>query len=125
MHQCDSKDKGGSLFNYFKDVIKGYITNKAIPFVNSQNGNSVVTAYIKIWSDYAMLVKLLDRMFDYLNRYYLKNLSLKMLGVTALEIFNSHFYEGVKETFRNQVLLNFTKDRNGDIVDRDLMRDSV
>jgi hypothetical protein len=26
-----------------------------------------------VWDNYTMLVKLLDRMFDYLNRYYLKN----------------------------------------------------
>jgi len=73
-------------------------------------------AYLKIWSDYAMLIKLLDRMFDYLNRYYLKNQSMKMLGVTALEIFNQNFYLEVKDAFRTELLLNFTKDRNGDIV---------
>jgi len=62
------------------------------------------------------LIKLLDRMFDYLNRYYLKNQSMKMLGVTALEIFNQNFYLEVKDAFRTELLLNFTKDRNGDIV---------
>jgi len=82
-------------------------------------------AYLKIWSDYAMLIKLLDRMFDYLNRYYLKNQSMKMLGVTALEIFNQNFYQEVKDAFRTELLLNFTKDRNGDIVNPDLMRDAV
>jgi len=72
-----------------------------------------------------MLAKLLDRMFDYLNRYYLKNQSLAALGITALNEFNQTFYKEVKETFRNEVLLNFTKDRNGDIVDTELVRDAV
>ena len=46
----------------------------AVPQVNEKRGTSgVMTAYLKVWDNYAMLVKLLDRMFDYLNRYYLKN----------------------------------------------------
>ncbi len=84
-----------------------------------------MTAYLKVWDNYAMLVKLLDRMFDYLNRYYLKNQSLKMLGVTALELFNQIFYNEVKDSFRTEVLLNFTKDRNGDVINKDLLRDAV
>lgn len=48
-----------------------------------------------------------------------------MLGVTALEAFNQIFYNDVKDSFRTEVLLNFTKERNGDIINRDLLRDAV
>ena len=48
-----------------------------------------------------------------------------MLGVTALELFNQIFYNEVKDSFRTEVLLNFTKDRNGDIINKDLLRDAV
>lgn len=45
-----------------------------MPQVNEKKGTSgVMTTYLKVWDNYTMLVKLLDRMFDYLNRYYLKN----------------------------------------------------
>ena len=118
-------DNGQKLYKYFQDLIKVYINEKAVPQVKSQNGISVVKAYLKVWKDYAMFVKLLDRMFDYLNRYYLKNQSLKMLGVTALEIFNNSFYKEVKDAFLTEVLLNFTKDRNGDQVEDKLMKDAV
>lgn len=55
-----------------------------------------------------MLSKLMDRMFDYLNRYYLKNQSLKTIGVTAMDIFVSKCYEQIKEPLRYQVLNTFT-----------------
>lgn len=119
-------DNGAKLYRYFQDVVKKYLLEVAVPQVNEKRGTSgVMTAYLKIWDNYAMLVKLLDRMFDYLNRYYLKNQSLKILGVTALEQFNQIFYNEVKDSFRTEVLLNFTKDRNGDIVNKDLLRDAV
>ena len=119
-------DNAAKLYRYFQDVVKKYLLEVAVPQVNEKRGTSgVMTAYLKIWDNFAMLTKLLDRMFDYLNRYYLKNQSLKILGVTALEQFNQIFYNEVKDSFRTEVLLNFTKDRNGDIVNKDLLRDAV
>ena len=81
--------------------------------------------YLKVWSDYAMLVGLMVKMFNYLNRFYVINNSLSKLGVTALEIFNQNFYIEVKDAFRTELFLNFTKDRNGEKVEKDLMRDAV
>lgn len=60
-----------------------------------------------------MLAKLMDRMFDYLNRYFLKNQNLKSIGITAMEIFVNKCYEQVKDSLRNQLLAVFTQDRNG------------
>jgi len=81
--------------------------------------------YLKVWSDYAILVGLMEKMFNYLNKFYVKNVSLPMLSVTALEIFNKNFYIEVKDAFRTELFLNFTKDRNGEKVEKDLMRDAV
>lgn len=72
-----------------------------------------------------MFSKLMDRMFDYLNRYYLKNQSLKTLGVTSLDLFNKNFYEQIKLSFQSELLITFTKDRNGDVVDRNVMTRAV
>lgn len=73
MFQCDSMDNGAKLYKFFQDVIKNYINDVALPEVKRQNGSSILVAYLKVWDDYAMFSKLMDRMFDYLNRYYLKN----------------------------------------------------
>ena len=82
-------------------------------------------AYLKVWSDYAMLVGLMEKMFNYLNRLYLRNLSLKFLSVTALDIFQKYFYSEVKDALRTELFLNFSKDRNGEKVEKELMRDVV
>ena len=56
----------------------------------------IMQAFISIWDDFAMLTKLMDRMFDYLNRYYLKNASLKLLGVTAMDLFVEKLYKPIR-----------------------------
>ena len=81
--------------------------------------------YLKVWSDYAILVGLMDKMFNYLNKFYVQNVSLPKLSVTALKIFNQNFYIEVKDAFRTELFLNFTKDRNGEKVEKDLLRDAV
>ena len=57
-------DNGAKLYRYFQDVVKKYLLEVAVPQVNEKRDTSgVMTVYLKIWDNYAMLVKLLDRMF--------------------------------------------------------------
>jgi len=69
-----------------------------------------------------MLAKTMDRMFDYLNRYYLTNLSLKYLGETAMELFKTKFYEKVKDNLRHAILDAFRQDRNQNEQDKQLLK---
>lgn len=68
----------------FESAIKDFIQNTALPYTRSASREDFLKAFVKIWNDYNMFAKLLDKMFDYLNRYYLKNQSMKSLGQTAL-----------------------------------------
>ena len=56
--------------------------------MKTKNGFSLLIAYVKEWDNYAMFSKLMNRMFDYLDRSYLKILSFLTLGVTSLKLFN-------------------------------------
>lgn len=61
-----------------------------MPYINTQKTQGrIMNAFNKCYEDYSMVAKLLDRVFDYLNRYYLKGKGDKaeFLGVTAMKIF--------------------------------------
>lgn len=74
MHQCDSEDNGGKLYQYFQQIIKQYIEQEALVYIREHaEKGELLNAFVKTWDNFAMLSKLMDRMFDYLNRYYLKN----------------------------------------------------
>lgn len=47
---------------------------------------------------------MVDKMFDYLNRYYLKNASLPQLGMTCLQMFSKYCYDAIKVELRAEVL---------------------
>lgn len=114
MHQCDNNDNGGKLYQYVQQIFKDYIQNEALRLIKQrQDQGQLIEGFLKAFDNYAMLAKLMDRMFDYLNRYFLKNQNLKSIGITAMEIFVSKCYEQVKDSLRNQLLNVFTQDRNG------------
>ena len=65
---------------------------------------------------------MMNKMFDYLNRYYLRNETRSTLGQTALEEINKQFYEAVKAGLKPAILEEISKDRRREIVDRDTIK---
>lgn len=61
-------------------------------------------------------------MFDYLNRYHLKNQAMSSLGQTALKKFNELFYPKIEGTLRELLLQDISKDRNGEMVNREILK---
>lgn len=90
-----------------------------LPYIRAQQqqGN-IMPAFLKSWDDYAMVSKLLDRCFDYLNRFYLKGKNHEFLGVTAMKIFINNCFLKVNEPLKYKVLETFTQDRNGNVADK-------
>ena len=74
MYQCDHEDNGEKLYKLFQQVVREYLEREALPEMKKHKEfGQVLTGFIKIWDKFALLAKSLDRMFDYLNRYYLTN----------------------------------------------------
>ena len=68
-------------------TIENYLKEDAIQYINSHK-YEFLEAFVKVWEDFTMFAKMLDKMFDYLNRYFLKNQSMSTLGQSALKSFN-------------------------------------
>lgn len=96
MAQCDQQDNGSKLYELYLKTLESYFNQNAHKYMLAQPKEQYLQAFVKIWTDYNMYAKLLDKMFDYLNRYFLKNQSMKSLGQTALFKFNELFYERIK-----------------------------
>lgn len=79
MNQCDQQDNGQKLHNLYCTVLEQYLRDDALRYINDHKFE-FLHAFVKVWDNYTMFAKLLDKMFDYLNRYYLKNQSMSSLG---------------------------------------------
>ena len=44
-----------------------------LPYVKAQTAQGhIMQAFIKVWHDFAMVTKMMERVFGYLDRFYLK-----------------------------------------------------
>ena len=93
LYQCDQEDNNNHLYAYFERVVNSYITDELIPFTKGKTGERMLDAFVKCWTNFTMFSKLMERMFDYLNRYYLKNQCLPQLGEKCMVYFKDIYYE--------------------------------
>ena len=122
MNQCDQQDNGQKLHQLYLTTLESYIKKDALTYINSRPKVEFLEAFVKVWEDYTMFAKLLDKMFDYLNRYFLRNQSMSSLGQTALKKFNELFYPEIKKTLRELLMQHISKDRNGESVKREVLK---
>ena len=79
----------------------------------------MVAEFVKCWTDFAIFSKCCHRMFDYLDRYFLKNHNLALLGENSLKRFKEKVHDAYKAQILAAVIDQIKKDRNGDDVNID------
>lgn len=65
------------------------------------------------------------KMFNYLDRYYLKNSNMQSLAMSALVFFKEKCFNEVSEDLRVALLNQITKDRDGQFVAWDLLKNAI
>lgn len=113
-HQCDTEDNNEHLYAFFENAVKSYIKNELHTKMRDKSGEALIRAYVECWTDYTLYAKLMDKMFDYLNRYYLKNNNMPLLGDRCLRMFHEEFFIKHKGTIIEAVLQQISRDRDND-----------
>lgn len=72
---CDGADMGCDLYLKYKSILEEYISKFITPKIQSKLGDSreFLEEYVKQWKKYTIMVFSMRKMFDYLDRFYLRN----------------------------------------------------
>lgn len=81
--------------------------------------------FIKEWKDYTVLVHFMRKMFNYLDRYYLKNNNTVTLATAALHLFRDDCFNNLTDRLRKAILTQMTRDRNNEMVDLGLVKRAI
>ena len=82
---------GQKLTDFYEQVLKRYLFDKLVPHVQNQRGEAVLTSYLKSWQDFTIVATLIQRLFAYLDKFYLKQHHLETLGERALKMYFKFF----------------------------------
>lgn len=118
---CDFSDEFTKFYlTKYESTLLDYVEQDVVPHLCAcLDQGHILEGLIKSWENFAMLSYMMKRMFSYLDRFYLRN--EKKLGQRALEIFYQHISQSVKDSMRSEIMNEFTKDRNQNVVDKSLV----
>jgi len=126
---CDEYDKAADLYIEYQSLLDNYITHKIYPNIQSKVGDSkeFLAEYVQQWKNYTIFTFSMKKMFEYLDRYYLKNGAEKCQNLTETSL--NHFKEKIFKyrmvDLRRSIMQEIHKDRENEIVDKDLIKESI
>ena len=82
----------------------------------------MVAAFVQCWNDFAIFSKCCHRMFDYLDRYFLKNNNLPLLGENSMKRFTEQVHDAHRAAILNAVLGEIKRDRDGEEVNAENLK---
>lgn len=121
---CDELDKGADLYMYYQEILKGYLDENASWLRQNQakSDSEYLESYTRLWSKYSLLVMAINKIFNYLDRYFLKNQRNLSLTDKALDIFREHVFLREVVKLRNSIYSLITREREDELVDLDLVK---
>ena len=128
---CDEQDKAQDLYLIYKKILQTYIKEQITSSIQMKVGDSreFLEEYVKQWRQYTIFTFSMKKMFDYLDRYFLKtskptdnNERMQNLVETALYYFREKIFEKRKSEYVKAILSEIQKDRENEMVDQNLIK---
>jgi len=113
------------LYQAHGETIAQYLDDKVLPALLEKHDEYVLVEMVKRWKQHEIMDKWMRKFFMYLDRYYVKHHSHPLLKESSLEKFRTKVFLPVCHNFVAAVLSIINKEREGEVVDRHLLKDSV
>ena len=88
-------------------------------------GERLLENLVSVWGKFVIFAKSIDRAFDYLNRYFLRNSNMPLVGHRCLQIFKDEVYNEMKEHIKEAILEQITRDRNHEQIQKEIVKKSI
>jgi len=127
-NMCTQKtpnDFSQKLYGRFKNVFEEYIEETVLPGLRDSHDAFFLKNLVYRWKNHKLMTKWMKKIFNYLDRYYVVRYNLATLESVAIECFRNTVYKELNVKARKAVLMQMERDREGEIVDTDLLRDTL
>lgn len=121
--QKSPNDHSQQLYDRYKGTYLKYISASVAPSLRNTHDEFFLKKLVKRWKNHKLMVKWMRKIFNYLDRYYVIRYNLESLQEVGIHAFRDTIYEEMKEKARDAVLKQMEMDREGVIVDYDMLRE--
>ncbi|GBG26681.1 Cullin-1 [Hondaea fermentalgiana] len=113
------------LYTRHGERIKDYLESAVMPVLREKRDEYLLKELVVRWKQHEIMDKWMRRFFMYLDRYHVKHHSLPELHEASLKLFRTIVFQEVKPAFVAAILAQINKERDGEVVDRFLLKQCV
>ena len=115
------------LYEHYDKVIADYLTQHVTPVLMAPSctGELLLKETVRRWNDHKVMKKWLFDFFRYLDRFYVKRHGKKGLNDVALQRFKLLVFDQVKARVTRAIIEQMERDRNGEVIDRQMLHDVI
>lgn len=118
----DQQQHSFKLYSYYKKVI-GDFCEESVALMNGCSGEELLKKLAELWEKLTILVFWMQRVFQYLDRFFTKNNNeYPDLFSAALKAFQDAVYDRVKDKCIAAMIDTINRERNGNDIDQDVVR---
>ena len=97
------------MHTFFLDVLNSFLEVER-ELLHDKVGVELITQYVKTWNDFTKFVKLVCiNVFDFLERYYIKNQKKLLIGEHCLDLLKEVVYASCSDSLRSSVFNQISK----------------
>ncbi|CAO2184574.1 unnamed protein product [Urochloa humidicola] len=115
-------DYSQQMYERYRMALDKYITSDVLPSLREKHGEFLLRELVLRWKNHKVMVKWLGRFFYYLDRYFISRKSLPILKDVGTESFKTLVFNELKATVTMIVIAMIDQDREGQIIDRPLVK---
>jgi cullin 1 len=117
------------LYQRYTESISKYLTQKVVPELQKiaaeDSGEEFLEKLQQKWLNHGIMVRWMQRFFQYLDRFYVEINSLTPLTDQGFKIFKQQVFQPLITNITNAILAAITRERNEELVDTDLLKKTV
>ncbi|XP_041016781.1 cullin-1 [Juglans microcarpa x Juglans regia] len=127
-NMCTQKpphDYSQQLYDMYREVFDEYIASMVLPSLKEKHDEFMLSELVQRWLNHKVMVRWQSRFFHYLDRYFVARRSLPALYEVGLACFRDLVYQEVKANARDAVISLIDKEREGEQIDRALLKNVI
>mmetsp|Transcript_10011 Transcript_10011/g.17564 ORF Transcript_10011/g.17564 Transcript_10011/m.17564 type:complete len:759 (-) Transcript_10011:8-2284(-) len=113
------------LYSRHGQTIEKYLETSVLPALKEKRDIALLQEMYSRWKRHEIMDKWMRRIFMYLDRFHVKHQNVPGLHEASLEIFRRLVFSETVHPIVDAILVQINKEREGEVVDRDLLRQCV
>jgi len=123
----DEYDKSEDIYQIYEERLLKHILIRVIPLLQQSTGDSAqfLKQYNIQFKKFTFMVYTMNKIFYYLDKYFLKNALKMSLSEKALDLYRSQVFDKYLDHLRRSIFEEIRKDREDEIVDKGELKSSI